>query len=54
MGPLVPKVENHCFKGYSLEIELNNMKVRAGFYIKNGIEYSRRNELEGRNNVMFD
>ena len=24
------------FKGYSLEIELNNMKVRAGIYIKNG------------------
>ena len=38
------------FNGYSLLAELNDVKSRAGIYVKNGIDYVRRADLELRNN----
>ena len=35
--------------GYVLELELNNEKKRAGFYIRNDISYIRRLDLEMNN-----
>ena len=48
---LKPNIDKNLlsFGGYSLEIESNDVKARAGIYVKNGIEYIRRNELEGLN-----
>ena len=41
------------FKGYNLITENNNVKSRTGLYIKNGIDYSRRSDLEGLNNGLI-
>ena len=41
------------FNGYSLLAELNDVKSRAGIYVKNGIDYVRRADLELRNNGMI-
>ena len=41
------------FKGYNLITEKNNVKSRTGLYIKNGINYSRRSDLEGLNNGLI-
>ena len=51
---LKPNIDKNLlsFGGYSLEIESNDVKARAGIYVKNGIEYLRRNELEGLNNGL--
>ena len=35
------------FKGYSLLVEKNVVKSRTGMFIKDGIKFTRRNELEG-------
>ena len=40
------------FGGYTLEVEENNVKARTGVYIKNGINYIRKKELEGLNNGL--
>ena len=44
------------FSGYSLLIESNDDKSRSGIYVKNGINYERRTDLEQRNNgiVILD
>ena len=34
---------------YTLELELNDEKKRVGIYIKNGISYTRRCDLEAPN-----
>ena len=41
------------FKGYSLITENNDVKQRTGIYIRNGINYIRRSELEGQNNGLI-
>ena len=53
---LKPNIDKNLlsFGGYSLEIESNDVKARAGIYVKNGIEYIRRNELEGLNNSWLN
>ena len=33
--------------GYSLEVEMNSLKSRVGFYISKNIKYKRKDELEG-------
>jgi exonuclease III len=38
-----------CIKGYKLEAEQNDEKVRTATYIRNGIEYKRRRDLEMQN-----
>ena len=40
------------FKGYSLLTELNDVKSRVGIYMKNGIDYVRRADLELRNKFL--
>jgi hypothetical protein len=40
------------FPGFNLEVEINNIKSRAGVYIKNDISYRRRTELEGQNSHL--
>ena len=40
-------------KGYSLIVENNEGKARAGMYIKNGINYQRKADLEGLNNSLI-
>ena len=35
--------------GFNLELELNDMKKRAGIYIRNSIKYKRRIDLEVKN-----
>ena len=37
------------FKGYNLLTECNEIKSRTGIYIKNGIKFTRKTELEGSN-----
>ena len=32
--------------GYSIELEMNNEKKRAGVYVRNDIQYNRRLDLE--------
>ena len=39
------------FGSYTLEVEDNTVKARTGIYLKNGINYIRRNKLEGQNNM---
>ena len=41
------------FNGYSLLAESNDVKSRVGIYVKNGIDYVRRADLELRNNGMI-
>ena len=38
------------FKGYELLTENNDVKMRTGVYIRNGMNYSRQSALEGVNN----
>ena len=38
--------------GYILETENNDLKKRTGFYISTSVKYSRKNNLEGRNNHL--
>ena len=40
------------FKGYCIESEVNDTKKRVCIYIRNGINYSRRSDLEGENNHL--
>ena len=40
------------FGGYSLEVETNSLKSRTAIYIKNGIRYNRRYDLEGNNSHL--
>ena len=35
--------------GYSLELEINSIKSRTAIYIKHGVKYQRKQELEGKN-----
>ena len=39
-------LENLKIKGYTLEVEENNEKMRIASYIKNGLHYRRRHDLE--------
>ena len=39
--PVTYNIDLLSFKGYSLLVEKNDVKSRAGMYIKNGIKYSR-------------
>ena len=41
------------FKGYILEAEINSTKGRIACYIKNGISYVRRHDLEGTDSRML-
>ena len=34
---------------YTLELELNDDKKRVGIYIRNGVLYTRRHDLESKN-----
>ena len=38
--------------GYILETENDDLKKRNDFYIRNTLKYSRKNNLEGRNNHL--
>ena len=40
------------FKGYELLTENNDVKMRTGVYIRNGMNYTRQSELEGLNNGL--
>jgi exonuclease III len=44
------------FKNYSIEVEKNTFKQRVCIYIKTGINYKRREDLENENNhiVIID
>ena len=51
----IPINYNHellSFKGYELLRE-NEVKSRMGMYVKNGINYVRKSELEGINKSNF-
>ena len=37
------------FKGYNLLTEKNDVKSRTGIYVRNGIKFTRKCELEGLN-----
>ena len=41
-----------AFKGFNIEIENNNFKARTGIYLRNGLDYSRKTELEGVNSGL--
>ena len=41
------------FKGFEIETETNNFKKRVAVYIKSGIKYKRRSDLEGVNNNLI-
>ena len=41
------------FNGYNLLTENSNDKQRLGMYIKNGVDYSRKDELEGLGNGLI-
>ena len=45
-------IKELSLKDYSIEIENNDSKARVCTYIKNGIAYKRRNDLEGCNNHL--
>ena len=49
------EIKDHelSFSGYAIETENNCTKKRVCIYIKNGITYSRRQELEGQNNHLI-
>ena len=51
--PLFDKILIKSFKGYSLLVESKDVKSRAGVYVKNGINYVRRIDLEQRNRGML-
>ncbi len=40
-------------KGFALELETNDHKIRVGTYISNSIKYKRRNDLEMKNGHMI-
>ena len=40
------------FNGYSVEIEKHNVKSRCGIYIKNGIPYHRKQDLEDQDSGL--
>ena len=40
-------------RNYSLHVEKNEYKSRTGIYIKNGTNYTRRNDLEGTNSGVM-
>ena len=42
-----------AFKGYNLLIEKNKVKSRMGMYVKNGINFVRKTELEGEGNGLL-
>jgi exonuclease III len=42
-----------CIKGYKLEIEQNDDKVRTATYIRKDIDYKRRKDLEMKNGHMI-
>ena len=52
------EVEKHlnpvslAINGYELELEMNNLKARTGIYVKNNMQYKRRNDLEGVNSNL--
>ena len=52
------EVEKHfnpvslAINGYELELEINNLKARTGIYVKNNMQYKRRNDLEGVNSNL--
>ena len=51
----IPRDYNHellAFKGYNLLIEKNDTKSRMAMYVKNGINYVRRDDLEGHGNGL--
>ena len=43
-----PKRILNC-NGYNLKLEMNSTKKRVGIYIKNGVNYTRRSDLELEN-----
>ena len=47
------KQDLFSFKGYSLLVETDDSKARAGIYIKNDLNHQRRTELEGANNGLL-
>ena len=52
----IPVDYNHellSFRGHTLIVEKNDVKSRLGMYIKDGINYTRRSELEGANNGLI-
>ena len=42
-------LENLKIKGYTLEVEENDKKMRIASYIKNGLHFKRRHDLEEKN-----
>jgi hypothetical protein len=38
------------FQGYDIEVETKKKKKRVAIYIKSGISYKRKSDLEGKNN----
>jgi hypothetical protein len=40
-------------KGFKIKTEINNYKKRAANYVKSGIKYKRRADLEGVNNNLI-
>ena len=54
--PMDFPINDITIRGYSIEVETNKYKLRTCTYIKNGISYKRRKDLEGSNNhiVIID
>ena len=40
-------------KGFNIELENNTEKLRVGMYIKTGINFARRRDLEGLNSNLI-
>ena len=54
--PINFPINDLTISGYSIEVEINEFKLRTCMYIKNGINYKRRMDLESNNNhiVIID
>ena len=46
-------LENLKIRGYTLEVEENDEKMRIASYIKNGLHYRRRHDLEEKNRHLM-
>ena len=42
-------VKHLSIKGYSLELEMNDTKIRVATYVRNNLKYKRRRDLEINN-----
>ena len=50
--PLNFPINDLSICGYSIEVEINEFKLRTCVYIKNGVSYTRRQDLEQCNNHL--